>query len=424
MGIFKKTKIILLNGVGIILVILFVFIYNSIPILYISPFPDGKNFAFTITDDPDGARLDKIGPIYEFLDKLGFKTTIACWIYKPRDVTNLPDPQEQMASQTLENQEYLEFLKEYQGKGFEIALHTVTSGHDRREITISGYERFKETFGYYPAINIMHSKNKENIYWGQNIFKGPIMKMLVGLYDKTDFSGENPDSPYFWGDTCRDKTKYVRLWGTSNINTLKLNPSMPYHDISKPYVNYWFSFSDGYTAKYFKKLLSPENVRKLIKDRGACIVYTHFAAGFCKKQPDGSYVLDENIKNELINLAKQKEGWFVPAKELLDRLLDVKSILITHRGKTVILKNINSHEIKGLTILTKPFLQYVDTKGNVLRANEEGEMVLGNLSANEMIAIDFKNNVRIKWIPTALGFWEKNRLVWERLKIMVFSHRG
>lgn len=398
--------------------------YSSIPLVYISPYPEGRNFAFTVTDDPDGARVDKIKPVYELLDRLGFKTTIAAWVYKPEDLAGMPDPEEQRSSETFEDADYLAFLEEQRSRGFEIALHTVTAGNDTRDITVKGYEKFKDVLGQYPKINIMHSKNLENIYWGKNVFKNSITRFLVGLYDKTLFSGEYRDSPYFWGDICKDKTKYVRLWGTSDINTLKFNPSMPYSDSTKPYVNAWFSFSDGYTAKYFKKLLSAKNIEKLVKERGSCIVYTHFAASFCKKNITGEYEIDTDIKKSLINLSKQKEGWFVTAGELLDRFSEIKNLQLRKNNKELILTNLGCYSLEGVTIMTKPFMQYSDSLKARLCANEEGEILIGHINSGESKIIKMQENFRVRQVPMHPGFLERNRLVWQRIKILLFSHRG
>ena len=102
----------------------------------------------------------------------------------------------------------------------------------------------------------MHSNNLENIYWGKKVVNSLILQKFIGILSKKSrlpYSGENPESKYFWGDILKANTKYVRLWGTSDINTLKFNHSMPYHDSKKPYVNYWFSFSDGYDVDILKK---------------------------------------------------------------------------------------------------------------------------------------------------------------------------
>ena len=57
----------------------------------ISPYPDGKNFAFTITADPDGDRLEKDKLIYDFLTKAGLRTTIAVWVKEPTRSSGIPD---------------------------------------------------------------------------------------------------------------------------------------------------------------------------------------------------------------------------------------------------------------------------------------------------------------------------------------------
>lgn len=421
MKLASKIRIALIGIIGAITV--FIIIQNTTPVISVSPYPDGKNFAFTITDDPDGIKLEKVKPIYEYLNSLGLKTTIACWVYKPKDISGNPDPEEQLKSETLENPEYLKFLKEYQRKGFEIALHTATAGNDKRDETIKGYERLKQIFGDYPKINIMHSKNLENIYWGKNVFSNRILKFLTSLYDNRDYNGEDSGSSYFWGDACKERTKYVRLWGTTNINTLKFNPSMPYHDESKPYVNYWFSFSDGYSGKYFIKLLSPKNSDKLVKERGASIVYTHFAVGFCHKTNSG-YALDDTIKNELAYLAQQKDGWFVSAGTLLDRLAQMKQVTLTKKGFNLEVTNHNSKTAYGVTLVSRPFLPYRDYAGTLRRANEEGEILFGDLKPGQKKTIYVTAGLRIINKPREPSFFEQNRLILERLKILIFSHRG
>lgn len=388
----------------------------------LSPYPGGKNFAFTITDDPDDSSLEKIKPIYEFLDRIGLKTTIACWVFKPEEVDGLPDPREQYNSATLEDERYLNFLRLCQSRGFELALHTVTSGHDRRELTIKGYDRFKELFGAYPKMNIMHSKNKENIYWGKQVFHNTLMKLLVGVYTKMPFSGEIPESRYFWGDICKERTKYVRLWGTSDINTLKFNPSMPYFDPAKPYVNYWFSFSDGYKAVYFNRLVTDARINTLVRERGACIVYTHFAAGFTKKQKDGAYLLNPAAERQLKKIASQKDGWFVPASVVLDRLLAMKNIDLHETACALVISNLNDSEVSGITILTDPRRLMYDARGRDYAANGEGEIVIPDVAANEAFVLFKKPRVAYiyKNEPSRL---EAFRLMFERIKIMM-SHRG
>ncbi len=41
--------------------------------------PEGKDFAFTIFDDPDEDSVETVEVVYAFLRELGFRTTKAVW---------------------------------------------------------------------------------------------------------------------------------------------------------------------------------------------------------------------------------------------------------------------------------------------------------------------------------------------------------
>ena len=91
---------------------------------------------------------------------------------------------------------------------------------------------------------------------------------------------------------------------------------MPYIDgTKKEYSNYWFSSSDGHTISEFNSLLNKNNIDKLESEGGACLVYTHLASGFFKR--DG--IINEEFKRNIKYLSS-KNGWFVPASTLLDYL--------------------------------------------------------------------------------------------------------
>jgi hypothetical protein len=347
----------------------------------LSPYPDGKNFAFTITADPDYNDLEKDKLIYDFFTEVGLRTTIAVWVKESTRSNGIPDISTHLQyGSSCENDDYLRYMQELQKRGFEIALHTVTSGNDYREETIEGYERFREFFGAYPNINIMHSTNLENVYWGKKVVENGLLKRFIGiLADGSNFpyGGDDPKSKYFWGDILRQKTKYVRLWGTPDINTLKLNPSMPYHNPKKPFVNYWFSFSDGRDVDIFNQLLSEKNIKRLTNERGASIVYVHFA-GFISKGK-----LNEAFKSRIEIMARQKDGWFVPATTLLDRLLLMKKVRLTVLENALFVANLNSCSVDAITVLVHPKEIVYNSMGIPMEANEEGEIVLENFKPGE-----------------------------------------
>ncbi len=275
-------------------------------------YPGGKTFAFTIVDDADSGTTSNLQPVYNFLYDLGFRTTKTVWLQK----SSKPD-QFEAESQTLEDEEYLRFVLELQKQGFEIAMHMAAPGTSCRSETISAYRSFRSLFGHYPKININHFANAENIYWGRDRLDSTFLRPL---YDKItgwdQFWGHVEDSEFFWGDICQEHTKYMRNYVFQCVNTLRVNPSMPYHDNTRPYVNYWFSSSDGADVSKFNNLISEPNQRRLLREKGCCIVYTHFGKGFVERGK-----LNAEWKQLMRKLA-QNNGWFVPASELLDFLLE------------------------------------------------------------------------------------------------------
>ena len=359
----------------------------------ISIYPDGKNFAFTITDDPDGNTLEKIKPVYDYLNQFGIKTTPAVWVSKPKRTNGIPDlsldkhpkKRSRWSRDTCERKEYLDYMKHLQKEGFEIALHGASTGNDKREETIKGYEKFFNHFGYYPKINIMHAQNLENVYWGKKIISNPLIQSIIGmLSSRADipFSGEDKTSDYFWGDILQENTKYVRMFGTSDINTLKFNPTMPYHDNKKPYVNYWFSFSDGSKPEIFSKLLSQENLSRLAKERGVCIVYTHLAHGFYNNGK-----LDNNFIEGINNLISEPDGWFVPCSDILDRLQLFKKVFLMENEKYVMIVNLNDENIDGTTIVVSDNSTYYGLDEKKYIPNKEGEIIIDNIEGRKGIVL-------------------------------------
>ena len=274
--------------------------------------PNNKKFAFTIIDDTDNSTIENIKPIYDFLHKNKILTTKTVWVYESRD---------HFTGSTLQDEEYLNFAKSLMSQGFEIQLHNVGSGSFNREEIIRGIELFHEKMGYYPSMHINHSSNPDNIYWGYKrysfIFKN-LMKLVFGK--KRQFYGDDSESKHFWGDIHKKHIKWTRNRVFNSINTLKVDSKMPFKEKSKPYANYFFSSSDGHTVEEFNNLISRENIDRLEKEGGLCIVYTHFASGFLNE--DGT--INEDFKSKIEYLAG-KNGWFVPTSEVLDYLLEDKN---------------------------------------------------------------------------------------------------
>ena len=272
--------------------------------------PNNKKFAFTIFDDTDRSNLEDSRLIYQYLNKLGFKTTRSVWIKQGNKGNNTEGV-------TCDEKSYLDWLLEIKNKGFEIGYHNTTYHSSERNEVRDGLEKFRKIFGHFPIVMANHSINKENIYWGPNRLSGSrkLTYNILTLFKRNGYYlGHDKSSLYFWGDLCKEYVTYVRNFVFSDINTLKKCPFMPYRDLTKPFVNYWFASSEGNNVKIFNECISNENQDRLEKEGGACIMYTHFADGFCQNGK-----LSEKFKEQMKRLS-DKDGWFVPVSILLEFL--------------------------------------------------------------------------------------------------------
>ena len=278
--------------------------------------PSGKDFAFTIFDDPDLDTVENVAAIYSFLGDLGLRTTKAVWPIRGNDTPNV-------GGVTCEDEQYLKWILSLKEQGFEIALHNVTYHTSTREQTARGIDTFYRLFGHYPYSMANHTGCIESIYWGGERLSG-LQRLFYNLLHllpnrrKAMSEGHIEISPLFWGDLCRAKIKYVRNFVLGEINTLKACPAMPYHDPDRPYVNYWFAASEGPRIESYNAMMSEENQEKLVREGGACIMYTHLASGFLENGR-----INKRFK-VLMERMSRMNGWFVPVHTLLDLILEAR----------------------------------------------------------------------------------------------------
>ncbi len=287
--------------------------------------PQDKRFAFTIIDDTDLSTAENIGPVYDFLYENGFITTKTVWPLSPQGVPI-------GGGDSLENDGYRNLILDLKAKGFEIALHGVSDESSPRHRIIEGLKKFEDVIGYAPRIHVNHTGQADCIYWGADRFDGAVKliynlarKYLIGSDSK--FYGQAEDSAYFWGDLCLEKITFVRNFIFNDINTLKMDPLMPYHDPRRPYVPYWFSASAGFNLEEFCRLLNERNQDRLLEEGGACIAYTHLAFGFYK---------DGKLNPRFVELMRRLAGlpgWFVPVSTLLDYIGEHKGWRSVNGGR-------------------------------------------------------------------------------------------
>lgn len=275
-------------------------------------FPGGKRFAFTVFDDTDVATVENVRPIYRLFEELGMRTTKTAWpLGCPEGSKNFS------SSQTMEDPEYREFIVDLKRRGFEIASHGATMESSVRARTLAAMERFREAVGSYPRLHANHSYNRENLYWGVERLDDSMLRaayLRVNGRPPGYYQGHLSASNYWWGDFASEHLEYVRNLTFREINLLRVNPSMPYHDPTRPLVRWWFSSSDAEGADEFTELLREEQQARLEREGGVCIVATHLGKGY---GVDGR--VHVGTRKVLESLAG-RNGWFPVVGELLDWL--------------------------------------------------------------------------------------------------------
>jgi hypothetical protein len=289
--------------------------------------PTGKRFAFSVLDDTDDSTRENVEPLYAMLREYGFRTTKTAWpLDCPEGSRNF------FAAETLQDKNYLRFVHELVDEGFELAFHGATMESSTRERTLEGLEFLRSEFGRYPRIFCNHGQNRENLYWGPRRFHSLPVRALSRVLMREQggsYEGDQEGSRFFWGDICREVIKYVRNFTFERLNMLEVDPDMPYHVASAPYVRYWFSTTDAPDVDAFNRVLSRRRIDRLAADGGVCIVSTHFGKGFVK---DGRV---NPVTASLLRHLADKAGWFVPVSEVLDRLLEAGRGQTLTRGEVL-----------------------------------------------------------------------------------------
>jgi hypothetical protein len=289
--------------------------------------PQGKRFAFTIFDDPDGQTFAVTQAVYGFLSDLGLRTTIAVWPSEPRREPN-------SGGETCANPRYLKYLRQKQKDGFEIAWHNATPHTSNRQETREGLDHFRDYFGHNP-VSMANHYNGEAIYWGPDRLSGmrrKIYSLITRRKTVAQHFGHVEGHPCFWGDFCRENILYCRNFTFSDINTLEACPWMPYHDPDRPWVNRWFASTDGAHRPDFCRAIDEAKQDRLEAQGGACILYTHFGHGFV----DQKGILNPDFVR-LLRRVSRKNGWFVPVRVILDHLAAKRGIFsMNERARTAL----------------------------------------------------------------------------------------
>jgi hypothetical protein len=275
-------------------------------------FPGGKQFAVSIFDDTDVATLEYIRPIYELLDRLGFRTTKSVW---PLPYEGHSDYQ---GSDSLADPEYANYVRHLQERGFEIAFHGARMESSERAEIIAALEVYKHNLGRYPTAYAAHGYNRDNLYWGVDRFRFRLWRWLyaalLGSRHERPSEGHRVGSPFYWADLADQRLRYMRSFTYDDLNLWNITTAIPYRTAGTPGVHAFFPSAFADNVEEFIELLSPDRQAQLEHERGLAIIGTHFGKGFLR---DGD--VHRGVVEVLTRLS-QRPGWFQPVSTVLDYL--------------------------------------------------------------------------------------------------------
>jgi hypothetical protein len=348
-----------------------------------TPYP--YKAGFCVTDDTDAAKFPQIKSVYDFLLSINFVTTKTVWPFPSSQQSGLPAlPSSILRGITLEDEAYLQYCKMLHDKGFEICLHGASSGNNFRESTLSAFEMLDREIGHSDTY-ICHAKNAENIYWNYRVTTLFPFRQLLKMLSSHECYGEDPASPYYWGDICKDRINQVRLFRTRSINTLKKNSSMPYFCPRKPLVNGWFSA----TKRSFHDCTTEQAQENLIAANGLTVLYQYLHRYATK---DG--ILNENFRRNAESLAANPAIKIDTTSNTMRRLRLMQGIFILYEANTILVVNTNNVAVDSFQLAFDQEVQMTSTDCIVTMHGLIAH--LENIPAGSIVKLETDNIIRVK----------------------------
>jgi hypothetical protein len=354
------------------------------------PFPHRAGFC--ITDDTDAGTLESVTIVYDFLASIGLRTSKTVWAFAPAEPCGIPAlPPSILRGITLDDPAYLAYCTTLRERGFEICLHGASAGNNVRDRTARALDLLEQRFGL-PGTYVCHAKNAENPYWHEKVApRGPAQRLLA-FGSRYRCSGEDPRSPYFWGDLCLEKVRHIRLFRTRNVNTLADNPSMPYYDPEKPWVASWFSA----TKRSFADATTPAALEQLRRERGLCVLYQYMhryadlAAGR----------VHEPFRVSAERLMGATDIWVDTTSALMDRLRLIQGVILARRGRDLWVGNAGVADVRDLQIgapaaLSTEGASEVERTGEVLRVRRLAAGALLRLTLERPAPLEPRRSVSL-----------------------------
>lgn len=310
--------------------------------------PAPYRWAYAMTDDTDESTLESTRVVYEYCLERGIKPTRLLWTHEPSEKCGVVNPEDPIPGASLEDPAYRDYCRDLHARGVTFGLHGASAGNSTRERTLAGFERFEQVFGQPADLFIAHMRNAENIYWGAQRYTSPLLRAAArSLIIPATYHGEDESSPYYWADICRERVSYIRLYRTRTLNVLAKNPSMPFHDPRFPAVRHWYSAS-GQNLELLDRL-TQARLDRVAREDGLILHYTH-ASWFVDDPAAESPKLLEPARRGFDHIGARSDVWCAGVSDVLDRLLHINNLAVTHRHHATIIANPLDAEITSVQL--------------------------------------------------------------------------
>ena len=345
--------------------------------------PPGCKFAFTIVHDADSAYSQRLRPLFDVFDDLGFRLTVTAFTYwaewahdgaiwaKWRDERDQDRAFLAPKSVPLADPVERQFYRQLAARGHEIGMHSASETSDTRARIQAAMASFEETFGAPPAVYVEHSPENNK--------------------DALANEGADPASPYY----CLDLLRESGAWLWIGYSGLRPHGDERYYQIApdQPLLDLTATRRFGLTKAFvrtgrrreargddFLKWYSEDHIDAL---EGSALVYMHLDMGWLDLQ---TRQMRRPLAERLRYLAS-KPGWFAPASQILDRTRAVDGICLTTDGRRLLVENTTEHGVTEL-VLIAPARKSLRCGNEELRPNSSSRIVVPSVGAHERLTFD------------------------------------
>ncbi|MCB0959401.1 MAG: hypothetical protein KDB04_07745, partial [Acidimicrobiales bacterium] len=242
--------------------------------------PGGARFAVAIVDDTDRTTLANGPLVYDLLTEHGIVATKTVWMLDAPGGGRT-------GGASCADPAYLRWVLELQGAGHEVGFHGARDGTADRAATLEALDAFRQAFGHDPRIGADHSGSAQALHWGPARLSGARARAYgaatrVLWQDDLHFDGDDPASPRYWGDLCRDRIRYWRNFTFRTSNVLDVVPWGAYRDPERPSAARWYAATEAPHLRPFLRAIAPDRLDRVEASGGACLLYTHFGTDFVR----------------------------------------------------------------------------------------------------------------------------------------------